>query len=128
MGRKAKYSKELKVEIVKKYLKGESASILANEYGLSKGMRRHILEWANQYKALGEKVFEEKSTNKAYTKEFKEQVIKEYFEGRFSDDSYIKKTDRFFIYKGNLYFITNDFPSMRQNIYIKWENSKPSLK
>ena len=34
MGRKAKYSKELKVEIVKKYLKGESASILANEYGL----------------------------------------------------------------------------------------------
>ena len=32
------------------------------------------MEWANQYKALGEKVFEEKSTNKAYTKEFKEQV------------------------------------------------------
>ena len=57
-----------------------------------------------------------------------QDYIKEYFEGRFSDDSYIKKTDRFFIYKGNLYFITNDFPSMRQNIYIKWENSKPSLK
>lgn len=57
-----------------------------------------------------------------------QDYIKEYFEGRFSDDSYIKKTDRFSIYKGNLYFITNDFPSMRQNIYIKWENSKPSLK
>ena len=57
-----------------------------------------------------------------------QDYIKEYFEGRFSDDSYIKKTDRFFIYKGNLYFITNDFPSMRQNIYIKWENSQPLLK
>lgn len=91
MGRKAKYSKELKVEIVKKYLKGESASILANEYGLSKGMRRHILEWANQYKALGEKVFEEKSTNKAYTKEFKEQVIKEYLEGRDSFEDLANK-------------------------------------
>ncbi len=57
-----------------------------------------------------------------------QDYIKEYFEGRFSDDSYIKKTDRFFIYKGNLYFITNDFPSMRQNIYIKRENSQPLLK
>ena len=30
MGRKIKYSKELKLEIVKRYLKGESASALAN--------------------------------------------------------------------------------------------------
>ena len=54
-------------------------------------MRRHILEWANQYKALGEKVFEEKSTNKAYTKEFKEQVIKEYLEGRDSFEDLANK-------------------------------------
>ena len=31
MGRKAKYSKELKIEIAKRYLKGEPASALANE-------------------------------------------------------------------------------------------------
>ena len=31
MGRRSKYSKELKIEIVKRYLKGEPASALANE-------------------------------------------------------------------------------------------------
>ncbi len=34
--------------------------------------------WANQYKALGEKAFEEKSTTKAYIKNFKETDIKEF--------------------------------------------------
>lgn len=34
MGRKVKYSKELKLEIVKRYLKGESAAYLGNEYKL----------------------------------------------------------------------------------------------
>ena len=34
MGRKAKYSKELKVEIIKRYLKGESPSLLARQYGI----------------------------------------------------------------------------------------------
>ena len=36
MGRKAKYNKELKLEIVKRYLKGESPSALVNEYELPK--------------------------------------------------------------------------------------------
>ena len=31
MGRKAKYSNELKIEIVKRYLKGEFVSALTNE-------------------------------------------------------------------------------------------------
>ena len=31
MGRKAKYSNELKIEIVKRYLKGEFVSVLTNE-------------------------------------------------------------------------------------------------
>ena len=74
MGRKAKYSKELKVEIVKKYLKGESASILANEYGLSKGMRRHILEWANQCKALGEKSLRKNPLTKHTLKNLKNRL------------------------------------------------------
>jgi hypothetical protein len=44
MGRKAKYSKELKLEIVKRYLKGESASALANEYALLK-RGPHTILW-----------------------------------------------------------------------------------
>ncbi len=32
MSRKLKYSKELKIEIIKRYLNGESATSLANEY------------------------------------------------------------------------------------------------
>ena len=57
-----------------------------------------------------------------------QDYIKEYFEGSYLNESYIMDTNNFFTYKGNLYFITNDFPSMRQNIYIKWENSQPLLK
>ena len=36
MSRKNKYSKELKLTIVKRYLKGESSASLANEYGMTK--------------------------------------------------------------------------------------------
>ncbi|MBQ7641310.1 MAG: hypothetical protein IJS83_02480 [Acholeplasmatales bacterium] len=50
MGRKAKYSKELKLEIAKRYLKGESASALANEYGMFKSMEKNIMN-------LGKMVF-----------------------------------------------------------------------
>lgn len=57
-----------------------------------------------------------------------QDYIKQYFEEPYLNESYIMDTNNFFFYKGILYFITNDFPSMRQNIYIKWENSKPSLK
>ena len=49
MSRKAKYSKELKIEIVKKYLKGESALALANEYDIA-GIHGddRIREWARR--------------------------------------------------------------------------------
>ena len=85
MGRKAKYSKELKLEIIKRYLKGESATALANEYDMTTSMDRHILTWVHKYKKLGESAFDESTTNKSYSKELKEQIIKEYLEGK---DSY----------------------------------------
>ena len=34
MGRKAWYSKELRLEIVRRYIKGESPTSLANDYDL----------------------------------------------------------------------------------------------
>ena len=46
MGRKAKYSKEIKLEIVKRYTNGESASLLATEYDLTAhDARRQIRKW-----------------------------------------------------------------------------------
>ncbi|MDE7106140.1 MAG: helix-turn-helix domain-containing protein [Anaeroplasmataceae bacterium] len=82
MGRKVKYSKELKLEIVKRNLNGESAIYLAEEYNLKPSMKREILKWAKRYKVLGERTFEETAKNKTYSKELKEMVIKEYLEGR----------------------------------------------
>ena len=45
MGRKAKYSKELRLEIIKRYINGESAVSLANEYGMSKAGNKVIHIW-----------------------------------------------------------------------------------
>lgn len=84
MGRKSKYSKEMKLEIVKRYLKGESATALANEYGMSRGMNDTIRKWAHKYEAIGERGFNSSNTNKTYTKELKERVIEEYLKGRIS--------------------------------------------
>lgn len=82
MSRKAKYSKEFKIEIVKKYLKGESALALANEYEIT-GIHGddRIREWAHRYEAFGEVAFNNDSTNKSYSKSLKEKVIKEYLLG-----------------------------------------------
>ena len=82
MGRTAKYSKELKIEIVKKYLNGESAKFLAKEYGIigKKGHTR-IREWANKYRVIGEIAFETSKNNKHYSKELKLLIIKEYLSG-----------------------------------------------
>ena len=81
MGRKAKYSKELKLKIIKKYIKGESASALANEYNMPNSMDSEIIKWANKYKEIGESAFDELTTNKSYPKELKEKVIKYYLNG-----------------------------------------------
>lgn len=81
MGRKVKYNKELKIEIIKRYLKGESASALANEYELPTSYSNEIADWARKYETLGEKGFEHSSTNQSYSKELKQQVISEYLNG-----------------------------------------------
>ena len=82
MGRKARFSKELKLEIVKRYLKGESNISLCREYNISYGHGNTILMWVHKYEALGEIAFEESKTNKSYSKELKLKVIKEYLSGK----------------------------------------------
>ena len=84
MGRKAKYSKKLKIEIIERFLKGESAVALAREYNMSVNMKHEIRKWAHKYEVLGETAFNESITNKSYSKELKIKVIKEYLSGRVS--------------------------------------------
>lgn len=81
MGRKTKYSKEFKLEIIKRYLQGVSASTLANEYGMTNSMRREILKWVRKHKEIGESAFDESSTNKSYSRDIKLQVIQDYING-----------------------------------------------
>ena len=79
MGRKSKYSKELKINIVRRYLDGESSAVtLANEIHTRVTV---ILEWVNKYRAYGEKAFDSSSSNASYTKDFKEQVVLDYLNG-----------------------------------------------
>ena len=82
MGRKTKYSKELKLETVKRYLKGESNISLCDEYRIPYRKGKTIISWANKYVALGESAFDESHINKSYSKELKERVIKEYLDGK----------------------------------------------
>ena len=92
MGRKTKYNKELKLEILKRYMNGESAAQLANEYCIAgRNARRQIIRWYKKYKSIGEKAFEESPNNKTYSKDFKIKVIKEYLEGKGSLDELANK-------------------------------------
>ena len=81
MGRKAKYSKELKLEIVKRYLKGESAIHLVNEYGMPASMNDKVRKWAHKYEICGDIAFDNFQNNKSYSKELKERIINEYING-----------------------------------------------
>lgn len=79
MGRKSKYSKELKLSIVKRYLNGEgTAYTLAKEVGTTNAI---ILRWVKKYQAFGESAFNISNSNASYTKEFKEQVVLDYLNG-----------------------------------------------
>lgn len=91
MGRKAKYNKELKLEIIKRYLNGESTSSLGSIYNIPIHNGSPVLNWVNKYKVLGESAFDESTTNKSYSSELKEKVIKEYLEGRASFEGLTNK-------------------------------------
>ena len=83
MGRKAKYSKEVKLEIVRRYIAGESASQLALEFMmLGTGAVSRIRKWRSKYEAIGESAFNPSHRNRSYSKEFKEAAIKEYLDGQ----------------------------------------------
>lgn len=82
MGRKARYSKEVKLEIIRKFINGESAKDLAIKYGIfGTAADDRIRKWVRKYNSLGESAFDESLSNKTYTKELKMKVIREYLLG-----------------------------------------------
>ena len=83
MGRKNKYSKEVKLNIVKRYLNGEkSFRALADELHTSSSL---IQRWVRMYKEYGEAAFDTNQSNNIYTKQFKHKVVLAYLNG---DGSY----------------------------------------
>jgi len=76
---KSKYTPELKIALVKKYLSGEgSYESLAKANKISdKSLRR----WVLRYQVQGKESFSYDSCSKRYSKEFKEQCVEAYLSG-----------------------------------------------
>lgn len=82
MGRKAKYSKEIKIQICKDYLEGRKGiAKIIQELNLNLSYNSMIYEWIHKYEIHGESAFEERNFNRDYTKEFKAKVVQEYING-----------------------------------------------
>ena len=80
MGRKNKYTKETKLKAIQEYINGvKSISEISNKLECH---QRTILKWVTLYKGCGESIFDDKKNNQSYAKEFKEQIVKEYLEGK----------------------------------------------
>jgi len=79
MTRNVMFSKEIKLEVVKKYLEGSSSTVqLAYKYGCH---RETILTWVKRYKSLGDEAFTETHKNQSYKDDFKKMVVEEYLKG-----------------------------------------------
>ena len=73
MGRKAKFSKDVKIDACIRYLSGRSGvSELKNEIGCDEMSLR---EWIACYKNNGPRSFDKKEHNRSYSLEFKYQII-----------------------------------------------------
>lgn len=82
MGRKPKYSEEVKIKACKDYEKGNvSFNDIAEMIGTKKQVVRR---WYLKYKEHGPSVFEPSDSNRSYSKEFKLSVIKEYDSNEYS--------------------------------------------
>lgn len=82
MGRRPKFTKEIKMEIIRRYLEGERLSQLRQTYGFAMSSLR---SWLKKYRKNGIAGLETPRNNQSYTKEFKEQVVQEYLSGKGSE-------------------------------------------
>lgn len=89
MGRKSKYSKEVKLSIVKRYLNSEgSIESLAREINCGCSV---LFRWIKKYQAFGVNAFDTSCKNASYTKDFKERIVLDYLNGGGSYDDLATK-------------------------------------
>lgn len=82
MGRKTKYSKEVKIQSCIDYDKGKGSFFdIAKKIGTHHSV---INRWYLSYKEHGCSIFDESNSNSSYSKDFKLQVINEYISGKYS--------------------------------------------
>jgi len=75
MGRKSKFSKEIKIKACEEYKSGKgSFASIAENIGIDLSTVR---QWYLTYQIYGDKAFEIYTHNRIYTKEFKQSVINE---------------------------------------------------
>jgi transposase-like protein len=78
MGRRPKFSKELREEIVQRYLNGERPILLMQRYGFAKSSLR---TWLRKYQKFGMAGLTSPKKNQRYSLEFKRQVVEAYRSG-----------------------------------------------
>jgi transposase len=82
MGRRPELTTEVKVEIVERYLQGESPSWLSKRYGFHVDS---LKEWVKKYQENGVAGLTYCMENQHYSREFKEQVVQDYNSGAGSE-------------------------------------------
>jgi transposase-like protein len=79
MGRKSKFSKEVKIKACESYKKGHGSLMsIAKELDCDKNT---IREWWLRYNTNGPKGLELSATNRSYSKEFKTSIVESYLSG-----------------------------------------------
>lgn len=79
MGRKSKFTKEIKLQAVNDYLNYNKSTVqIAYDLQCDKSSVR---SWIHGFKSQGESFFDNKTVNKSYSKKLKLQVVNEYLTG-----------------------------------------------
>ena len=82
MSKQIKYTKQFKLDCVNRILSGkDTITSLGSTYGMCPSIFR---EWVVSYKIFGESAFDKKLRNKTYPKELKENFIRDYKSGKYS--------------------------------------------
>lgn len=82
MGRKSKFSPEIKLECVQQYISGVGSAELCKQYGILDS--KTITKWVGIYRRDGAAGLITPSVNKRYSSELKQKVIAEYRSGQAS--------------------------------------------
>ncbi len=82
MGRKSKFSPEIKLECVQQYISGVGSGELCKQYGILDS--KTITKWVGIYRRDGAAGLITPSVNKRYSSELKQKVIAEYRSGQAS--------------------------------------------